>query len=122
MKTMARGVLGMAALLLVGTWAYEGTARATITSTNTTNDASNITYVFQFSSAGSYYRAYIDTDLNASTGFAIGNIGADYLLEDGFLYPYVGPDWNWGTAIATTVTYSNNGNKVAWTISRSSVG
>src|SRR3569623_1690916 len=70
-------------------------AEAAITSTNTTNDTTNITYVFQYSVAGSYYRAYLDTDMNASSGFATQGIGADYLLENGFLYRYVGPGWAW---------------------------
>jgi hypothetical protein len=97
-----------------------GTANATISSTNATNDSTNITYVFQYSSAGNFYRTYIDSDVNAGTGFGIGGIGADYLVEDGFLYQYVGPGWNWSQIGA--ITYSNSNNTASWTFARSSIG
>jgi hypothetical protein len=99
--------------------AMTGTAQATVTSTNTTNDSTNITYVFQYSSAGSYYRAYLDSDANAATGFPTQGVGADYLLEDGFLYRYVGPGWAW-TQIGA-VSYSNSSNTARWTFGRSAV-
>jgi hypothetical protein len=41
------------------------------------------------------YRAYLDTDRNAATGFSIAGLGADYLIENGLLYKYIGPGWNW---------------------------
>jgi hypothetical protein len=105
---------------LVGSLVAARTANATISSTNTTNDSTNITYVFQYSSTGSFYRTYIDSDLNAGTGFAIGGIGADYLVEDGFLYNYVGPGWNWHQIGA--ITYTNANNTASWTFARSSIG
>src|SRR5438105_5997362 len=101
-------------------WFAEGAASASITSINTTNDASNAEYVFQYSTAGSFYRTYLDTDVNPGTGFAIGGIGADYLLEDGLLWRYLGPGWNW-TEISG-VTYSNGANTASWTVSRASLG
>jgi hypothetical protein len=95
-------------------------AQATITSTNTTNDSTNVIYAFQYSTAGSFYRTYVDADSNAGTGFAVGTIGADYLLEDGFLYHYVGPGWIWSQIGAAT--YSNASNTVSWAVPRTSIG
>src|SRR3569623_6928 len=58
--------------------------------------------------------------MNASSGFATQGIGADYLLENGFLYRYVGPGWAWTQTGAAS--YSNSGNTARWTIARSAVG
>lgn len=110
-------VLGSA---LVSAFATAGTAHATISSANATNDGSNITYAFQYSSAGPYYRTYVDADLNAGTGFAVGGVGADYLVENGFLYRYVGPGWSWTQLSAAT--YTNNANTASWTFPRGSIG
>ncbi len=46
------------------------------------------------------YNIYLDTDDNAATGFHNGGlffIGADYVLQDGYLYQYTGDgsDWSW---------------------------
>lgn len=120
MRTTTRALWGTLALSLVGSLAGAGIANAAITSTNATNDSSNIKYVYQYSTAGSFYRTYIDSDVNAATGFAANGVGADYLLEGGFLYRYVGPGWNWSQI--GTVTYSNTANTASWTFSRASIG
>jgi len=120
MSRTTHALAGLLGLSLVGWVAAEGVAHATISSTNTTNDSGNAEYVFQYSAAGSFYRTYLDTDVNAGTGFAIGGIGADYLLEAGLLWHYVGPGWNW-TQIGG-VTYSNANNTASWTVARASIG
>jgi len=120
MKVTFRSAIALLGSSLLGSFVIGGTAHAAISSVNTTNDASNITYVFQYSSAGTYYRAYVDADLNASTGFSVAGVGADYLLEDGFLYRYSGPGWSW-TQLGTA-TYSNNANTASWTFPRSAIG
>src|SRR5690349_9398960 len=90
MNRTSRSVVKLLAVVCVCWCAAEGTAAAAISSTNTTNDASNAKYVFQYGTPGNFYRTYLDTDVNAGTGFAIAGIGADYLLEDGLLWRYVG--------------------------------
>lgn len=80
-----------------------GSALAAITSTNTTNDATNVTYVYQYSAVGSWYRAYIDTDRNSATGFATAGIGANFMLENGSLYRHVGPGWSEPTSTSGAV-------------------
>jgi hypothetical protein len=115
-----RTAIGVVGLSLIGSLVLARTANATISSTNTANDSTNITYAFQYSSAGNFYRVYIDSDVNAGTGFATAGIGADYLVEDGFLYNYVGPGWNWHQLGA--ISYSNAANTASWTFARSSIG
>lgn len=112
---IAMALGGSLALTLVA----GGAALAAITSTNTTNDATNVTYVYQYSAVGSWYRAYIDTDRNSATGFATAGIGANFMLENGSLYRYVGPGWNW--AVVRAVTYANAANTTSWTFPRGDV-
>ncbi|STY31287.1 Spherulation-specific family 4 [Legionella wadsworthii] len=42
-----------------------------------------------------YYRVYIDSDHQASSGFPQGGLAAKYLIENDTLYKYEGPGWNW---------------------------
>ena len=44
-----------------------------------------------------FRQIYIDIDSRLSTGYRLGSIGADYLIENGNLYTYTGngTDWNW---------------------------
>ena len=44
-----------------------------------------------------FRQIYVDIDSSSATGFRFGGIGADYLIENGNLYRYVGTgtDWNW---------------------------
>lgn len=44
------------------------------------------------------FHIFLDTDSNASTGYTIGSLGAEFLIEDGFLYRYTGTlrgQWSW---------------------------
>lgn len=50
---------------------------------------------------GSYlpwgWQVYLDTDKNSSTGFRVGNIGADFIIEGQAIHRYagLGTNWNW---------------------------
>lgn len=116
--TFGRTALCMTLALSSGLAAalFSRSAGAAITSTNTTNDSTTVTYAYQYSAAGGWYRAYIDSDRNAATGFATAGIGANFMLENGSLFRHVGPGWNWTSV--RTVTYSNSSNTVVWTFPR----
>ena len=63
--------------------------------------------------ADEYRRVWLDTDADqlAATGFALGGVGAEFLVENGWLYRHEGGGWSWawmGSAGATrTVTASS---------------
>ncbi|BCX87943.1 hypothetical protein MIN45_P0310 [Methylomarinovum tepidoasis] len=42
-----------------------------------------------------HHQVYVDSDADATTGFPLGEIGAEYLLENGLLYRYLGDGWQW---------------------------
>ncbi|MEP7166604.1 MAG: FG-GAP-like repeat-containing protein [Candidatus Woesebacteria bacterium] len=88
-----------------------------------TNTATTITYQFQYTGTQSYWRVYIDTDQNASTGFtAATGVGADYMIENDTVYKSTsnGSAWNWTQQ--GTATFSSVSNQAVWTINRSSIG
>ncbi len=100
--------------------AQPGPSCSGLTNPQATNDATNLYYSFQYSGKWDYYQVFIDTDQNSSTGFAIGGIGADYLLEKGWLYQHGGGEWNWTPL--KTVSYSNTNSTASWTVLRADLG
>jgi hypothetical protein len=100
----------------------EEAAIDTITAPQATNDATNVYYQFTYSGVYNFYRVYIDTDQNATTGFATNGIGANFLLENNTLYRYTGTGSNWSWASVKSVTYANASNVARWTVARSDIG
>lgn len=96
----------------------------------TAHSANNIYFLYQNSGAvdttnnnGDFiswgWQTYLDTDNNSSTGYQIGNIGADYIVEGTNLQTYSGSgsDWSWTNYTALNVNYS--GNNVELSFARS---
>ncbi|TKK77007.1 DUF4832 domain-containing protein [Kribbella jiaozuonensis] len=95
-------------------------AQATISGTSATNTATTVTYRFSYTGAPQFLRVYVDTDRNASTGYAQAGTGADYLLENGSLYQHTGTGWSW--TLVRTVTFSSASNVAQWTVNRADLG
>ena len=93
----------------------------TITGYFAENDASNIYYQANFTTAYAYKHVYIDTDANAATGYAYGGIGANYMIENNQLYRHAGGGWNWTLIGNTPVTGGTTGIKT-WTVPRATLG
>lgn len=93
----------------------------TITGYFAENDATNVYYQANFSTAYTYKHVYIDTDTNAATGYAYAGIGADYMIENNQLYRHAGAGWNWTFIANTTTTGGTTGTK-SWTVPRATLG
>ena len=93
----------------------------TITGYFAENDASNVYYQANFTTAYAYKHVYIDTDTNASTGYAYGGIGADYMIENNQLYRHSGAGWSW-TLIASIPTTGGTTGIKSWTVPRATLG
>src|SRR5262249_39453421 len=67
-------------------------------------------------------RVFVDSDRNGSTGYPVAGIGADYLIENGFLYRYAGSSgsWAWTELMAVSLTKSNG--VATWNIPLSAFG
>lgn len=95
-------------------------AQATISGASATSTATTVTYRFSYTGTPQFLRVYVDTDRNASTGYAQAGTGADYLLENGSLYQHTGTGWSW--TLLRTVTFSGSGGVAQWTVNRSDLG
>ncbi|WP_329000418.1 DUF4832 domain-containing protein [Kribbella sp. NBC_00709] len=95
-------------------------AEATISGTSATNTATTVTYRFSYTGTPQFLRVYVDTDRNASTGYAQAGTGADYLLENGSLYQHTGSGWSW--TLVRTVTFAGTGGVAQWTVNRADLG
>lgn len=95
-------------------------AQATISGASATSTATTVTYRFSYTGTPQFLRVYVDTDRNASTGYAQAGTGADYLLENGSLYQHTGTGWSW--TLLRTVTFSGSGRVAQWTVNRSDLG
>ena len=65
------------------------------------------------------WQTYIDTDGNNTTGYQIGNIGAEYIIEGTQLQTYTGSGSNWSWASFTPVNVKYSGNTVELSFARS---
>ncbi len=76
------------------------------------------------STSGTYlawgWQAFIDTDKNASTGYQIGAIGADYVLEGNQIQRYTGSgsNWSWSHLGSVEAQYQNNIAELALPLSQ----
>ena len=68
------------------------------------------------------WQAYIDTDNSAATGFQVGDVGADYLIEGNIVSRYTGTGgtWSWQQVESGTARY--NGQQAELSFSRASIG
>jgi hypothetical protein len=87
-----------------------------------TNDATNVSYQFQYSSTWSQFQVFIDTDRSATTGYGIGGVGANYLVENGTLYRHSGATTSWTWTSVGAVTFTNASSIASWRISRAALG
>ncbi|MDP9793233.1 hypothetical protein J2S43_001745 [Catenuloplanes nepalensis] len=96
------------------------TANASITEPSATSTATDVTYRFAYAGTPEFTRVYIDTDRDASTGFAQGGAGADFLLENATLYQHGGSGWSWTPVTAVVHTHADG--VATWTLPRAAIG
>jgi len=70
------------------------------------------------------FQIFLDTDQNPGTGFVIGGIGAEYLIENDVLNLYTGKgsDWTWKEMEEADTAYENTAGMVSWQINLSDIG
>ena len=122
-KRIGMPFLVLAVLLGVVAMPMNTVLAATVATPQATNNAGNVYYSVTYSGSGlSYFRVYIDTDVNTATGFNAYGIGANYLVENGTLYSHPANDSSWSWTSLGAVTYANTGSVASWTIARSAIG
>lgn len=69
------------------------------------------------------FQVFLDTDQNPASGFAIGGLGAEFLLENGTLNAYTGSgsDWNW-TPLESEIVHLNDEHTARWSVLLADLG
>jgi hypothetical protein len=96
-------------------------ALATVTVQQASNTSASVSYRVAYTGTPTYFRIYLDTDQRGGTGFNVGSIGAEYLVENGRLYKYSGSNGSWSWTYLQSVTYSNSGGIANVTISLANI-
>lgn len=106
-------------------------ARSTDTATATTtgstslaigNSATSVTFSVSYVGTPAFLRVYIDSDQNASSGFPVAAIGANYLIENGFVFRYAGSNGSWAWTLVAPLTMSESGGIAKWTVPLVDIG
>lgn len=58
-------------------------------------DGTTVTYQAQYNRPFDFHHVFIDVDSDESTGFATAGVGADFLIENGWMYSHAGAGWSW---------------------------
>lgn len=67
------------------------------------------------------HNIYLDTDLSSTTGMKYGEIGADFLLQQGSLFQYAGDGYSWAWNFIEQVPQAFAGNVVELAVPRNSI-
>jgi hypothetical protein len=98
------------------------TVTATISSWSGHNDGATSTYSFSYTGSPQYLHVYIDSDNAAATGYQVGGIGADYMVENGVLYQYAGSGRSWSWSRINSAQMSVTNSAASYTVQRSQSG
>ncbi|MER7212979.1 spherulation-specific family 4 protein [Streptosporangium sp. NPDC000239] len=92
-----------------------------ITDPKATLSATTATYTAQFNVPFNFHHVFIDVDNNVANHYTVAGVGAEYMIEDGGLYKYVGPDWNWTKVTGVNPLISSSGGLYRWSIPTSAL-
>jgi chitodextrinase len=85
--------------------------------------AANASLSAQFNLPFTFYNVFIDTDNNASTGYAVAGIGADRLIQGNAYFQHAGgTGWNWTQVSGVNPLLSNTSGLYQWQVPTSSLG
>jgi hypothetical protein len=115
--TSASPNVGAATAAQAGSGNAAAAADLSITST-----ATAIAFAVTYQGTPSFVRVYVQSDPTASTGYPIETIGADYLLENGYLYRYSGTGGSWAWTLITTLSLSESNGVATWNVPLADLG
>ena len=87
--------------------------------------AATATFQAQYNLPYTFRDVFIDSDNNPARGYAVtvdGQIGADYLIENGTFYSYVGPGFTWAPISDVNPLVSNTGGLYTWQVPTNRLG
>jgi hypothetical protein len=86
------------------------------------SNLTQVSYQITYTGSPTFFRIFLDTDQNAGTGYKIGGIGANYLVENNSLYRYSGWNGSWRWRYLKPVAYDANSGTAKWTITLKDIG
>jgi hypothetical protein len=113
--------LWQAFLLSLVLW-FSQFATAAIPKVTTRIDAKNFYYSFKLIPTSKVFRVYLDTDSLPETGFRIGNIGANFMIENGKLFRYSGHHGKSGWTPVKNVAFRVDKNHVQFRVAKADIG
>jgi hypothetical protein len=94
-----------------------------LTSMTLTDDATNLTLTILGSGIGATYGTFIDIDNNAATGYVAGDVnGADFYIENGSFFSYIGTGGGWGWTASAGLSVINASGSRELVINRTNLG
>ena len=99
---------------------------ASITNFKVEQQGSAIVISFDFSGHTTDYNAFhifVDSDNSAATGYKVGGIGAEFMLENASLFSYGGDSasWAWNQVSPADVGFNPAEPTVSWTVERAAL-
>jgi hypothetical protein len=75
-----------------------------------------VNFTATFTTAYEFRHVFIDADGDASTGYQVGEIGADYMIENDALYRATKKDWSWKAIKGAKPLLSESGGTYRWQV------
>lgn len=98
------------------------TATAAISRVTFKNDSRNSYYSLKYSQLSPHFRIFLDTDMLASTGFRVGKLGANFMLENGKLYRYAGHNGSWKWTLVKKIQFSLANMTARFKVAKADIG
>lgn len=86
------------------------------------NTDTTVSYQYNFDVGSNFYQILIDTDLKATTGYRIGSLGVDVLIENGTVMKYTGTNGKWTFSKVGSGTFSQALGVAKFTVNRNLIG
>jgi hypothetical protein len=125
LSSPAKVVLVLWVAVLSFSLSFASAAAASTTTTpklSISANSTSVTFQVTYSGTPSFVRVFVDSDQNTSTGYPVGGIGADYLLENGYLYRYSGSGGSWAWTEITSVSLTKSNGVATWSVPLSLFG
>jgi hypothetical protein len=113
---------GRAFALTVLTFVCSENLLAGISNVSATSDASNAYYQMSYTETPTFFRIYLDSDRSAATGYPISGIGANFMIENNYLYKYSGSNGSWAWGAGKFIGMTKTTSLVKWTVARADIG
>ncbi|MFC7532015.1 hypothetical protein [Actinoplanes sp. GCM10030250] len=96
------------------------TRKGPITAYSACSTSTAVTFAATFTETFSWHHVFVDSDGDKKTGYQIpevaGGLGAEYMIEDGFLYESTGTDWAWREIDGVSPLLSRSGGEFRWQV------